>query len=250
MARLAAIEGLTDIALTTNGSLLARQAQALRAAGLGRITVSLDAIDPAVFAAMSGGRGDVADVLAGIDAAQAAGFAPIKLNCVVQRGVNDDQVLPLLDYARGRGHVLRFIEYMDVGTCNGWRREGVVPSARVARPHPRALAACGRWTRTTAAKSPRAMPSPTAGARSVSSVRSASRSAAIAIAPACRRTARCTPACSRAKDATCAPLLAQGERALSEHVAQLWSRRGDRYSELRSEAAPSRRKVEMFLVGG
>ena len=131
VARLAAIDGLSDIAMTTNGSLLARQAQALHAAGLGRITVSLDAMDSQVFAAMSGGRGDIADVLAGIDAAQAAGFAPIKLNCVVQRGVNDDQVLPLLDYARDQGHVLRFIEYMDVGTCNGWRREAVVPSAEL-----------------------------------------------------------------------------------------------------------------------
>ncbi len=103
----------------------------MRAAGLGRITVSLDALDAGRFRQMSGGRGDIADVLAGIDAARAAGFEPIKLNCVVERGINDDQVLPLLERFRGTGHVLRFIEYMDVGTCNGWVRERVVPSAEL-----------------------------------------------------------------------------------------------------------------------
>src|SRR5690606_8573404 len=115
----------------TNGSLLAAQARALREAGLHRITVSLDALDPDVFRAMSGGRGEVGPVLEGIAAAGAAGFGPLKLNCVVQRGANEDQVLPLLERFRGTGHVVRFIEYMDVGTCNGWRQEQVVTSAEL-----------------------------------------------------------------------------------------------------------------------
>ena len=116
IARLAAIEGLDDIALTTNGSLLAAQARALRDAGLHRVTVSLDTLDAVQFSTLSGGRGDLAEVLRGIGAAKAAGFAKIKLNCVVQRDVNDDQVLPLVEFAREHGHTLRFIEYMDVGT--------------------------------------------------------------------------------------------------------------------------------------
>jgi GTP 3',8-cyclase len=129
--RLAAIDGVRDLALTTNGALLAAQAEALRDAGLKRLTVSLDALDPDVFARMSGGRGRVADVLAGIAAAERAGFASIKLNCVVQRGVNDTGVVALVERFRGTGHVVRFIEYMDVGTCNGWRRDSVVASAEL-----------------------------------------------------------------------------------------------------------------------
>src|SRR5205085_8522966 len=121
--------GVRDLALTTNGALLAVQAQALRDAGLMRITVSVDSLDPEVFARMSGGRGRVDDVLAGIAAAEAAGFARLKINCVVQRGVNDDGVLELVARFRGTGDVVRFIDDMDVGTCNGWRRDTLVPSA-------------------------------------------------------------------------------------------------------------------------
>ena len=131
IARLAAIDGIEDLALTTNGSLLAAQARALREAGLHRLTVSLDARDPALFAALSGDRGDVNAVLRGLDAAVAAGFERIKLNCVVQRGINDDQVLPLVEFAREHGHVPRFIEYMDVGTCNDWNLARVVLSAEL-----------------------------------------------------------------------------------------------------------------------
>ena len=128
VARLAAIPGIDDLALTTNGSLLAAQAGALHRAGLRRLTVSLDALDAGLFRRMSGGRDEVATVLEGIDAAMRAGFASLKINCVVQRGVNEDQVMPLLQRFRGSGHVLRFIEYMDVGSCNGWKREQVVTS--------------------------------------------------------------------------------------------------------------------------
>src|SRR5690606_21215364 len=131
VARLAAIDGIEDLALTTNGALLAPHARALRDAGLGRLTVSLDVLDPDLFATLSGGRGRLAAGLDGRQAALDAGFGPIKLNCVVQRGVNESQVLPLVRFAREHGHVMRFIEYMDVGTCNGWDRARVVPSAQL-----------------------------------------------------------------------------------------------------------------------
>jgi cyclic pyranopterin phosphate synthase len=249
VARLARIDGLDDIALTTNGSLLAAHARALHEAGLRRVTVSLDALDPDLFRRLSGGRGEVADVLEGIDAACAAGFAPVKLNCVVQRGINDSQVLPLVQYARDGGHLLRFIEYMDVGTCNGWEAARVVPSAELrARIH-----AC--WPLRPLQSNYRgevaARHAFVDGRGEIGFVSSVS-------APFCGD-------CHRARVSadgtlyTCLfasagtplrPLLAQGEVALAEHVAGLWSRRRDRYSELRGSAHAPRRHVEMFLVGG
>jgi len=122
-----------DLTLTTNGSLLARKAQALKAAGLQRVTVSLDGLDDAVFRRMNDVDFPVADVLAGIEAAQAAGLGPIKINMVVKRGTNDDQILPMVRRFRGTGLVLRFIEYMDVGATNGWRMDEVLPSIDVIR---------------------------------------------------------------------------------------------------------------------
>jgi cyclic pyranopterin phosphate synthase len=247
--RLARIPGLDDLAMTTNGALLARHAQALRAAGLRRVTVSLDAIDPAVFRHMSGHRGEIAQVLAGIDAAAAAGL-PVKINCVVQRGINDDQVLPLLAHFRGSGHVLRFIEYMDVGTCNAWRRERVVPSAelreRIAARWPlRALDP--HYAGEVAARHAFAD-----GGGEIGFVSSVS-------APFCGD-------CHRARVSadgqlyTCLfaaagtdlkPALAGGEDVLAERVRALWGGRGDRYSEVRGDARASRGKhVEMFLIGG
>ncbi len=128
---LASIPGIDDLALTTNAMLLAPVAKDLADAGLHRVTVSLDSLDPDVFRRMSGGRGDLERVLAGIDAAQEAGLAPIKINVVVQRGVNDHTVLDLLEHFRGSPHVVRLIEFMDVGNCNGWRLDQVVPSAQL-----------------------------------------------------------------------------------------------------------------------
>ena len=247
--RLAAIEGIDDLALTTNGSLLAKHAHALRDAGLHRITVSLDALDAGVFAAMSGGRGRIDDVHAGLAAATAAGFERIKLNCVVQRGVNEDQVLPLADFARMRGHVLRFIEYMDVGTCNGWRRDNVVPSAELRdRLH-------ARWPLRPLDPQYRGEVASrygyVDGAGEVGFVSSVS-------APFCGD-------CHRARVSadgqlyTCLfasagkPLRAAvrlGEDALVAAVADAWTRRADRYSEIRGAAGAPRRHVEMYLVGG
>ncbi|WP_295520034.1 GTP 3',8-cyclase MoaA [Limnohabitans sp. Rim8] len=137
IAQLAALrtpEGLPlDLTLTTNGSLLARKAQSLKDAGLQRVTVSLDGLDDAVFRTMNDVDFPVADVLAGIEAAQAAGLGPIKVNMVVKRGTNDHEILPMARHFRGSGIVLRFIEYMDVGATNGWCMDEVLPSAEVIR---------------------------------------------------------------------------------------------------------------------
>jgi len=249
LARLAAIPGIEDLALTTNGSLLAGQARALREAGLKRITVSLDTLDPDLFRVLSGGRGDLAGVLAGIDAAVAAGFAPVKLNCVVQRGVNDDGIEALAAYARERGHLLRFIEYMDVGTCNGWSRDRVVPSAEVrdriaARWPLRALDP--NYRGEVASRYAYAD-----GAGEVGFVSSVS-------APFCGDCHRARVSADgqlytclfAARGHDLRPALEQGEEALVERVAGLWAQRVDRYSEVRSQAGTPRKHVEMFLVGG
>jgi cyclic pyranopterin phosphate synthase len=118
--RLSGISGIEDFALITNGILLPQMAQPLADAGLGRITVSLDSLDDSVFIAMTGGRGSVAQVLAGIEAAEEAGFRELKINTVVQRGVNDHTIMDMVQHFRGSGHILRLIEFMDVGSSNQW----------------------------------------------------------------------------------------------------------------------------------
>jgi GTP 3',8-cyclase len=133
VAMLAEIPGIRDLTLTTNASLLAGKAAALRAAGLHRITVSLDSLDDATFRAMNDVEFPVARVLEGIDAALAAGFGPIKINMVVKRGANENHVLPMARRFRGPNFIVRFIEYMDVGSTNGWRLDDVVPAAEVVR---------------------------------------------------------------------------------------------------------------------
>ena len=131
IASLAALDPNLDIAITTNASLLPRWAEELKRAGLRRITISLDSLAPDIFRRMNGERFDVGRVLDGIAAAEAAGFAPLKINCVVQRGVNDHGILDLARHFHGTGHILRFIEFMDVGTRNEWKLEEVVPGAEI-----------------------------------------------------------------------------------------------------------------------
>jgi cyclic pyranopterin phosphate synthase len=249
VARLAAIEGLADIALTTNGSLLAPHAHALREAGLHRITVSLDALDPELFRALSGGRGDVAEVLKGIEAAKTAGFGPIKLNCVVQRNVNESEVLPLVEFARGQGHVMRFIEYMDVGTCNGWQRERVVSSAELRDRID------ARWPLRPLEAQYRGEVASRYGfiddAGEVGFVSSVSEP----FCGDCHRArvsadGRLYTCLFAAEGDDLRPLLAEGEEAVALRLAERWSRRADRYSELRGSPKASRRHVEMYLVGG
>jgi cyclic pyranopterin phosphate synthase len=247
--RLARIPGIEDLALTTNASLLASKAVALRKAGLHRLTVSLDALDPGIFRALSGGRGEVADVLEGIRAAEAAGFSSIKLNTVVQRGVNEGEVLPLVQRFRGTGHVIRFIEYMDVGTCNGWRLENVVPSREL-----RDLIAA-RWPLRAMSPSYRgevaARHAFEDGQGEVGFVSSVSE-------PFCGDCHRARLSvdgqlftclfASAGSDLRAA--IADGEQALDDRVAALWGNRGDRYSELRNSAGRDAKKIEMFFIGG
>src|SRR5262245_18636037 len=139
VAMLAGLGGIRDIALTTNGALLARNATALAAAGLRRVTVSLDSLDDAIFMALNDAHFPVAPVLEGIEAAAMAGLAPVKVNMVVKRGCNEQSILPMAAHFRHTGHVLRFIEYMDVGTTNGWRLDDVVPAAEIIQQ------VGGRW---------------------------------------------------------------------------------------------------------
>jgi cyclic pyranopterin phosphate synthase len=131
IAMLANVDGITDIALTTHGSALAAKARTLKDAGLTRVTVSLDALDDDTFAAMNDVGFPVARVLAGIDGAAAAGLTPVKINMVVKRGVNDHAITTMAARFRGSGHILRYIEYMDVGATNGWRMDDVVPAVEI-----------------------------------------------------------------------------------------------------------------------
>jgi cyclic pyranopterin phosphate synthase len=132
IARLVPLPGINDVTLTTNGALLARMAPKLAAAGLNRVTVSLDSLDDTTFRAMNDVDFPVADVLEGIESALSAGLTPVKVNMVVKRGTNDDDVIAMADRFRGTGVILRFIEYMDVGATNGWRLDDVVPSSEIA----------------------------------------------------------------------------------------------------------------------
>ena len=131
VAMLEALEGVEDLAMTTNAYLLPGKVSALKAAGLKRLTISFDTLDDDVFRIMNGGRSGVQKVLAGLEAAEAAGYSPLKINAVVQRGVNDHTLVDLARFFKERGHILRFIEYMDVGNKNGWQMEQVLPSADV-----------------------------------------------------------------------------------------------------------------------
>ena len=249
VARLAVIPGLDDLALTTNGSLLAGQALALRQAGLRRLTVSLDTLDAGLFRRLSGGRGDLGHVLAGLDAARAAGLGPVKLNCVVQRNVNEDGVEALVAYAREHGDVVRFIEYMDVGTCNGWSRERVVPSAQLRDRID------ARWPLRPLDPNYRGEVAQryayADGAGELGFVSAVT-------APFCGDCHRARVSaegrlytCLFAADgAELRPFIAQGQALLQARIGALWRQRRDRYSDLRSAAGASRRHVEMYLVGG
>ena len=249
VARLAAISGVEDLALTTNGSLLAGKANALRDAGLHRLTISLDALDPQIFRHLSGGRGDVADVLAGVAAAEAAGFGSIKFNTVVQRGVNEGEVLRLVERFRGTPHVLRFIEFMDVGTCNGWRPQAVVPSREL---HQRIHA---RWPLRPLQPGYRgevaARHAFVDGQGEVGFVSSVS-------APFCGDCQRARLSADgqaftclfAAKGSDLRPAIGAGDSAIEARIAEIWRGRADRYSELREAGRRDSKKIEMFFIGG
>ncbi len=248
---LAQSDGIEDIALTTNGSLLAAQAPKLRAAGLGRLTVSLDSVDEKTFSAMADVGMPLGRVLEGIAAAAAAGFAPIKLNAVVKRGVNDDGVVDLAAYAREHGHIARFIEYMDVGTTNGWRLDDVVPSAEIVR--------------RIGAVWPLEPVDPNYAGEVADRYRYLDGGGEIGVISSVTQ-AFCQT-CTRARLSAVGELytclfaasgrdlraLVRGgatDDELQSVIAGVWGRRTDRYSELRSSATKDMRKVEMSYIGG
>jgi len=250
VAMLAGIGGL-DLTLTTNGSALAAKAAALKGAGLGRITVSLDSLDDEVFRAMNDVDFPVAKVLAGIEAAAQAGLAPVKINMVVKRGVNEHEILPMARRFKGSGHILRFIEYMDVGHTNGWRMDDVIPSAEVIRTIDRVFPlepidanysgeVAERWRYVD-------------GSGEIGVISSVTQAF-------CRD-------CTRARLATDGKLytclfattgydlramLRQGrsDADIGSYIAAIWLQRADRYSEIRSDNTVALPKIEMSYIGG
>ncbi|HEY7061343.1 MAG TPA: GTP 3',8-cyclase MoaA [Chloroflexota bacterium] len=251
VAMLAAVKGVRDLTLTTNGSLLPQKAQSLADAGLRRVTVSLDSLDDSVFQAMNDVRFPVARVLEGIEAARAAGLAPIKVNMVVQRGVNDRSILDMARHFRHTGHILRFIEYMDVGNTNGWRMDDVVPAAEIVATIDAA------WPLEPIAPSYRG---------EVAS-RYRYRDGAGEIGVIASVTQPFCGDCSRARLSAEGQLYTclfaglghdlrarlrggQSDEEISAFLHGIWQRRADRYSELRAAATPTGPKVEMSHIGG
>jgi cyclic pyranopterin phosphate synthase len=250
IAKLAAIDSL-DLTLTTNGALLAAKARALAEAGLSRVTVSLDSLDDAVFRAMNDVDFPVDRVLEGIEAAAAAGLAPVKVNVVLKRGVNDDGILDLARHFRGTGHVLRFIEYMDVGHTNGWRLDDVVTAAEVVRtidaefplePIDRAYRGevAGRYRYRD-------------GAGEIGVIASVTQ-------PFCGDCTRARISADgklytclfavRGHDLRALVRGGASDDELAAAVARIWGARDDRYSDLRTAETADLPKVEMSYIGG
>ncbi len=252
--RLSRIDGIKDLALTTNGSLLKDHAHKLKTAGLRRLTISLDSLDPEVFKTLSGGRGSIEEVLRGIKAAGEAGFQSIKINVVIQRQVNDHAFLDLVRFFRGSGHALRFIEYMDVGNQNHWNLGQVVPSdelvGKIHKIYP--LEAIGGTETGETSRRYRFVD----GQGEIGFISSVSH-------PFCGTCNRLRLS-AQGKMYTC--LFATDGTDLREHlraglsddgleelIRSVWTKRQDRYSELRSQIRQDNReihKVEMYQIGG
>ena len=251
VAMLATVDGVEDLTLTTNASLLAGKAQALADAGLHRVTVSLDALDDATFMRMNDARVPVQRVLDGIAAAEAVGLGPVKLNAVIRRGINEHAILDLAEHFRGTGTTVRYIEYMDVGHSNGWRMDEVVPAAEVV------AAIHARWPlepidpayRGEVARRYRYLD----GAGEVGVIASVTQ-------PFC---GDCTRArlsadgslytclfATRGHDLRALVRGGATDEELRDAVASVWHGRGDRYSELRSDGTVDLPKVEMSYIGG
>ena len=250
VAMLAGIGDL-DLTLTTNGAALAKKAAALAAAGLKRITVSLDSLDDATFRAMNDVDFPVARVLEGIDAAAAAGLAPIKINVVVKRGANEDSIVPMARHFRGSGHIVRFIEYMDVGATNGWRMDDVVPAAEIVRmidadmplesldPNYTGEVA-ERWRYRD-------------GGGEIGVIASVTQ----AFCRTCTRARLSTDGrlytCLFADSGFDLRTLLRGgasDADLAAAIAAVWRQRGDRYSEIRTANTVRSPKIEMSYIGG
>jgi cyclic pyranopterin phosphate synthase len=240
-----------DLTLTTNGSLLARKARSLRDAGLQRVTVSLDALDDTVFRTMNDVDFPVADVLAGIEAAAAAGLRPVKVNMVVKKGVNHHQIVPMARHFRGSGHILRFIEFMDVGASNGWRMDDVVPSAEVAGRIGTVFPiepidanyegeVAERWRYLD-------------GAGEIGLISSVTRP----FCGSCTRVRLSTEGrlytCLFATEGKDLRALLRGgydDMQIAAAIGAIWAAREDRYSELRSADTAGLRRIEMSYIGG
>jgi len=240
-----------EITLTTNGSLLARQAKALKQAGLHRVTVSLDSLDEATFQAMNDADFPVARVIEGIETAAAEGLAPVKINMVVKRGANDADIVAMAGRWRGTGHIVRFIEYMDVGSSNGWRMDDVVPSAEVVRrisqrwplepvdpSYPGEVAE--RWRYSD-------------GAGEIGVISSVTQ----AFCSSCNRMRLSTEGslytCLFAQSGHDLKALVRGgasDDEIRNEIAAVWQARADRYSEIRTSQTASLKKVEMSYIGG
>ena len=251
IAALAAVDGIDDLTLTTNGSLLARKAELLAASGLDRVTVSLDSLDDEVFMAMNDVGYPVAKVLEGIEAAAAADLTPIKVNMVVKKGVNDRSIVDMAKHFKGSGHIVRFIEYMDVGTTNGWCLDDVVPAGEIVERISAAFPlepldanyqgeVADRWRYKD-------------GSGEIGVIASVTQ-------PFC---STCTRARLSAEGSlyTCLfasagtdfrALLREGatDEEIGSVIDQVWGRRTDRYSEIRTEGTAALPKVEMSYIGG
>jgi len=255
VAMLNGLEGVADLAMTTNAYLLPQKIDALKAAGLARLTISLDTLDDEVFRQMNGGRSGVGRVLEGIAAAEEAGYRPLKINAVVQRGVNDHTLVDLARYFKARGHILRFIEYMDVGNKNGWRMEQVVPAkdivALIDAAMPLAPVA-GNYYGEVARRYRYAD-----GDGEIGLITSVTQ----AFCGSCTRL-RLSP---EGQIFTCLfgtkgislrdPMRAgASDGELEQIIRHIWGHRTDRYSEVRSslteEMRDRRKKVEMYHIGG
>ena len=251
VARIARIQGVVDLALTTNGALLPELAKPLKTAGLQRLTESLDTVDPVRFRKLSDSEIPLSRVLAGLEAARDEGFGPIKLNCVLQRGINDDEILNLAAFAREAGHIVRFIEFMDVGTQNGWKLDSVITADEV-------LAKISeRW-------GVERIQEPLAG-RVVERWRYLDGLGEFGVIASVTKAfcGGCDRARLSAEGSVYTCLFAESgldlktvlrngssDADIAAILANAWKRREDRYSEVRGSATAPIRKVEMFHIGG
>lgn len=254
IGRLVDMPAIEDLALTTNGMLLAAAAPKLADAGLQRVTISLDSLDEAVFARMSGGRGDLIKVLAGITAAEDAGLDPIKINVVVQRGINDHTIIDLLEHFRDTGHIVRLIEFMDVGNRNNWHMDQVVPSRKLLEMVQQ------RWPVRAVGKN---YPGEVARRYEYVDGRGEIGFISSVTEPFCG-------GCSRARlsadgmlytclfanqgtDLRASLRKGADDNEMTDILSRIWLQRADRYSELRRPdlaEAHILRKVEMYRIGG
>lgn len=245
------IEGVEDLAMTTNAYLLPKFAEQLKEAGLQRLTISLDSLDEEVFHAMNGKRASVAKVLEGIQFAKDVGFDNIKINCVVQRGINEHTIVDMARWAREEGHIVRFIEYMDVGTMNGWKLDEVVPAKEIVETINAAFPLEGRkrnYASETALRWQYADGLGEIGVIASVSMPFCGNCSRIRLSPegqiftclfATEGTNLKTPMREGATD-----------EELRAIISGVWQKRDDRYSEIRSDLTDDRDKIEMYYIGG